>query len=197
MSKEDEEGLEHVSNCSEPCGALEPLPARSLNLLRRGVDASYQSDSPDDYVKIDVSAQMDDSQVSLEECLLISRTIDKHLGYSDAPLSKAELMGQAQYLVKEKWGPHDLEAVISSHSVNLDRIRRGDSLQRLDGEVWKIQGFGGRIIRTASNTVEVLEYDAHAAIAKVRDNGILPRTRNGERVYGKVELANYVVSVHT
>ena len=141
----------------------------------------------------DAECQTDEMFTS-EACNAVVDVLERHLGYSDTPLSLPELWGKAKYLLENNWRLQDVESIASRHNGSLDSIRKGDSLQRLDGSSWKLWGYDGSSMLTASDTIKVIEYDTQNAVAKVRDNASMPRMRNGEAIFGKVELPNYMFS---
>ena len=130
-----------------------------------------------------------------QETVAVADVLASNLGYADKPLSHAELQGKAQFLLEHGWKARDIESVSCKMQDSLDVVTAGDILKRLDGPCWRIRGFDGSSMLTASDRVKVMEYNMQLAVAKVRDCDTHPRKRNGEAIYGKIELVNYIFTI--
>ena len=105
----------------------------------------------------DAAVQWSPADIPIADDLLISAAgaIDSAIGFSDKKLTRPDLKVRAQHLIANGHSHIQIQSLAGSHWEKIDDIRPGDSLTRLCGDRWLMEGNNGRSYLSDGSTLRV------------------------------------------
>ena len=126
-----------------------------------------------------LASDADGFQALVTQCV---KLLDDTLGYQDDPLSRGTLRSYATHLLEKGSNLEDIKRRCSQHNQKLDDLRIGDTVIKICGDFWRMQGGGGSTFCSQGTKIQV------QAISK--DCVVAARCPSSSK-FGDVRLVNF------
>ena len=154
----------------------------SHSYLTGGTEFQSQTESP---ISCDAAVQWEPLPPCDSNVKAVSIALDNSLGFDDRRLSHSVIKSRAEYLLNNGVACDDVETLSETHWGRIDQLRIGDTVSRLCGRSWQLEGHH-RDYFSKTDEIVVQGVDARGYI-----HGRCPVSSE----YGRVPIAEFLFKV--